>query len=255
WVNQAIQSTLSGGTSAMERTTVTLSAADMEALGGPMLSNFFAAIQEYDSSGNTVPSSPGEQYANESLYGVELPTQPYPVPARQVGAVLRFNEILEIEKMAQHVARNTILYSRAVWSSLSPDERAIMLEGYTIGVPPDGISDASQMIPLLNCVENRVLGYYGNSMIMPFNIPEGLLQQMTASTNGSSNATAAGTPAAQNGSSVTDIGQIEDALLAYQVAGFKPPHSIVALPTRGVLGEAVLGHCPSAEKIDLTRFW
>jgi hypothetical protein len=31
--------------------------------------------------------------------------------------------------------------------------------------------------------------------------------------------------------------------------------SRIGLPTRGVLGEAVLGCCPSAEKIDLTRFW
>ncbi|HEV3154864.1 MAG TPA: hypothetical protein VGZ02_13740 [Candidatus Baltobacteraceae bacterium] len=254
WVNQAIESTLGQGSSATARTTITLTPSDLETLGGPILSNFYAAIQEYDSSGNAVPSSPGEQYANESLYGLELPTQPYPVPARQVGAILRFNEILEIEKMAQHVVRNTVLYSRAVWGSLSADERAILLEAYTIGVPPGGVTDASQMIPLLNCVENRVLGYYGNSMIMPFNIPDGLLQQMTVPTNGSTNA-AAGTPAAQSVSTVTDIGQIEDALLAYQVAGFKPPHSIVALPTRGVLGEAVLGHCPSAEKIDLTRFW
>ena len=31
--------------------------------------------------------------------------------------------------------------------------------------------------------------------------------------------------------------------------------SHISLPTKGVLGEAVLGHCSSAEKIDLTRFW
>jgi hypothetical protein len=34
-----------------------------------------------------------------------------------------------------------------------------------------------------------------------------------------------------------------------------PRKSVIALPTSGVLGEAVLGNCPSAEKIDLTRFW
>jgi hypothetical protein len=33
------------------------------------------------------------------------------------------------------------------------------------------------------------------------------------------------------------------------------PQSTIALPTRGVVGEAVLGSCPSAEKIDITRFW
>jgi hypothetical protein len=43
--------------------------------------------------------------------------------------------------------------------------------------------------------------------------------------------------------------------LAYQQAGFEPPASVISLPTHGVLGEAVLGCCPSAEKIDLTRFW
>jgi hypothetical protein len=253
WVNQAIESTLGQGSSATARTTITLTPGDLEALGGPHLSNFYAAIQEYDTNGNAIPSSKGEQYASESLYGLELPTQPYPVPARQIGAILRFNEILEVEKMAQHVVRNTVLYSRAIWGSLSADERAIMLEAYTIGVPPDGISDASQMVPLLNCVENRILGFYGNSMIMPFNIPQDLAQRMTAA---AANGAATGNGhAVANANANVDFGQIEDSLLAYQVAGFKPPRSTVALPTRGVLGEAVLGHCSSAEKIDLTRFW
>ena len=43
--------------------------------------------------------------------------------------------------------------------------------------------------------------------------------------------------------------------MAYQQQSFVSPQSIVALPTHGVLGEAVLGHCPSGEKLDLTRFW
>jgi hypothetical protein len=50
-------------------------------------------------------------------------------------------------------------------------------------------------------------------------------------------------------------GQIQDTLTQFHRAGFSPPKSTIALPTRGVLGEAVLGSCPSAEKIDLTRFW
>jgi hypothetical protein len=49
--------------------------------------------------------------------------------------------------------------------------------------------------------------------------------------------------------------QIKQSLLAYQQQSFVSPQSIIALPTRGVLGEAVLGHCPSGEKLDLTRFW
>ncbi len=161
-----------------------------------------------------------------------LPLQPYPVPALQIAPVLRYTEILEIEKAAQHVVRNTTLYSKAVWVSLSPDERAILLDGYTIGVPPDGVSDASQLVPLLNCVQNKVLGFFGNSMIMPFIIPQAVADSMKI-----------------------DPAAIQQALLAYQQAAFAPPQSTIALPTQGVLGEGVLGHCPSAEKIDLTRFW
>ena len=54
-----------------------------------------------------------------------------------------------------------------------------MLEGYTIGLPEagfdaDGLTDPSQHVPLLNCVANQVLGYYGNCMVMPFSIPASL---------------------------------------------------------------------------------
>jgi hypothetical protein len=159
------------------------------------------------------------------------------VPARELAPLLRYNEILEIEAMAQHVVRETLCYSRAIWSSMSAEERAILLEAYTIGVPPGGVEDATQMIPLLNCVENRVLGFFGNSMIMPFFLPEALAQQTSG-----------------DGQTV-ETGKIIEALLAYQIAGFTPPRSLIALPTHGVLGEAVLGQCPSAEKIDITRFW
>ena len=241
WSNTAIQTLLGQGVTSTPRQSITLNNADLEQLGGPELYNFTAQIEEKNPDGTQVAGSKSETYANESLNGVTLPPQPYPVPALQLGPVLRYNEILEIEKMAQHVVRNTVTYSRAIWASMTPDERAIMLEAYTIGVPPDGIPDPSQMVPLLNCVENRVLGFYGNSMILPFNIPKALADAMTA--------------AAGDGGRQTDFGQVEDSLLSYQIAGFKPPHSIVALPTHGVLGEAVLGHCPSAERIDLTRFW
>jgi hypothetical protein len=226
-------SSTSPATNSLARTTVHLSPNDLEsALGGPFLSHFQASIQEFDAAGHPQPPTKGETYANDSLNGVELPAQPYPVPAVQVGPVLRFNQILEIENMVQHVVRNTVLYSKAVWSSMSPDERAILLEHYTIGVPSDGIADSSQMVPLLNCVENRVLGFFGNSMILPFLIPQAVAEQMNI-----------------------DPTQLQNALLAYQQDSFAAPQSTIALPTRGVLGEAVLGHCPSAEKIDLTRFW
>ena len=43
--------------------------------------------------------------------------------------------------MAQHVVRNTTRYSKAVWASLTDEERAILLDEYTIGVPPNGIAE------------------------------------------------------------------------------------------------------------------
>ncbi len=216
-----------------ERTTITLTSTTLEpALGGPNVAYFAAAIEEFGADGTELPPQPNETYANDQLSGTVLPLQPYPVPALQIAPVLRYNEILEVEKAAQHVVRNTTLYSKAVWVSLSPDERAILLDGYTIGVPPDGVSDASQLVPLLNCVQNKLLGFFGNSMIMPFMIPQGVADSMGI-----------------------DPAAIQQNLLAYQQATFAPPQSTIALPTQGVLGEGVLGHCPSAEKIDLTRFW
>jgi hypothetical protein len=207
------------------RQTVTLSPGDLESLiGGPSLDAFSAATQ--DPKGDSQ-----ETYANDTLVGVVLPTQPFPVPALQVAPVLRYRDLLEIEKSAQHVVRNTTTYSKAVWMSLTDEERAILLDGYTIGAPPDGAQDDSQMIPLLNCVQNKVLGTFGNSLIMPFTIP------------------------AIPGMDTDAPAKIQQALLAYQRQNFVPPVSTIALPTRGVLAEAVLGHCPSAEKIDLRRFW
>jgi len=237
WITQAIESTLGQASAQAIRVTVDLDPASLEkALGGPRVGEFDASIVEFDGNGNQIGGG-SENYARDNLSGVELTAQPYPVPALQLGPVLRFKEILEIEKMAQHVVRNTLRYSRAIWASLSAEERAILLEGYTIGVPTGGVQDASQMVPLLNCVENRVLGFFGNSMILPFIIPEVLAKSAGA-----------------DGKAI-DPAAIQESLLAYQQAAFQPPHTTVALPTHGVLGEAVLGRCSSAEKIDLTRFW
>ena len=212
--------------------TVSLSPQALErALGGPLVENFSATIHALTEDGTeTEPESFASGYLMGSRH--ELPPAGLPIPAAQVGPVLRYTQLLEIEQMLQHVVNNTLRYSKAVWQSLSPEERVVMLEGYTIGVPPGGIEDETQNIPLLNCIENRVLGFFGNSMIMPFHIPKGVVDDLEISN-----------------------ADIQDALTDFHKSAFSPPVSVVALPTRGVLGEAVLGSCPSAEKIDLTRFW
>jgi hypothetical protein len=210
------------------------SSGDLEnELGGPSIWGFSAATT----------GSPTETYAANFISEGErlpMPAGGYPVAALPVRPLLRFNELLKIEQTLQHVVRNTVTYARSVWMSLTPEERAIMLEGYTIGVPADGLSDETQHIPLLNCIGNQVVGFYGNAMIMPFNIPAELSARL----------------ALENEQNVPfTTGQVQDALTQFHRTGFSPPVSHVTLPTRGVIGEAVLGRCPSAEKIDLTRFW
>jgi hypothetical protein len=137
-----------------------------------------------------------------------------------------------MENVFAHVLRNSVEYSRAVWEALTPEERAIMLEPYTIGVPDGGVHDASDEVPLLNCVANQVLGFFGNAMVMPFAIPPKLAGALQLTSR-----------------------DIQDALLKFHRQAFNAPRSAITLPARGVLGEAVLGSCSSNEKIDLTRFW
>jgi hypothetical protein len=203
-------------------------------LGGPSVWGFSAGIV----------GPPVETYASNFISRAErfeLPANGYPVAAQAVAPLLKFNQLLRIEQVLQHVVRNTITYSRAVWASLTPEERAIMLEGYTIGVPSAGIQDPTQTVPLLNCVANQVFGFYGNAMIMPFNIPAEVATQLTI-----------GEGDTQRPFTTSEV---QNALTQFHRTGFSPPVSNITLPTRGVLGEAVLGSCPAAEKIDLTRFW
>jgi hypothetical protein len=209
-------------------------------LGGPRVRAFTAKVN------NAADSIAADGISS----AMELPPGGLPVAAIERNPVLGFRDLMKIERTLQHVVRNTLTYSKAVWSSLTREERVVMLEGFTIGLPEsgldaDGFTDASQHVPLLNCVANQVLGYYGNCMVMPFSIPASLAVAL------------AGDPDAEDAESRPPLtsSAVEQALTLFHREAFSPPVSTFTLPTRGVLGEAVLGHCASAEKIDLTRFW
>lgn len=225
----------------MFESSVRLSPQDLEReLGGPFVRNFTATVNlSADSiAADNIPSLR------------ELPPSGLPIPAVERNPVIGYRDVMKIERTLQHVVRNTLTYSKAVWSSLTPEERVVMLEGYTIGLPEngldaDGLTDPSQHVPLLNCIANQVLGYYGNCMVMPFSIPPSLAVLL----NGDADAADADT----RGPLTTAA--VQEALTTFHRESFAPPESHFTLPTRGVLGEAVLGHCSSAEKIDLTRFW
>jgi len=174
-----------------------------------------------------IPS--GQSYVQPDSSFIELPAGVYPIPAMEVAPLLKYSDLILIENTLQHVLRNMVRYSKAVWMWLTPEERVMLLEPYLVSFP--GLSST---IPLLDCVGNVVLGFHGNCMMMPFSIPQALgdEQQWPATT-----------------------GQLEDSLLRFHRQS--APHQVrrIMLPTRGVLGEAMLGHCASGEKIDLTRFW
>lgn len=155
------------------------------------------------------------------------------VSANRLAPELSYDSLLEIERTLQWVLRNTMRCSLAVVAAMTPEERTVLLERYSVTAPTLG-RDGSivEGVPLLSCVTNKVLGFYGNSIVMPFQIPFELAQRLKV-----------------------DTGRIQRALKRFHTEAFDQPTSTMALPTRGVLGEAVLGNCPSAEKIDLTRFW
>lgn len=208
-------------------------------IGGPLVRDFKAHI-------NAGASLAVDNISVEQ----ELPPSGLPIASIELDPTLGFRELVKIERTLQHVVRNTLVYSKAVWSSLTPEERVVMLEGYTIGLPEtglevDGLNDPSQHVPLLNCIGNQVLGYYGNCMVMPFSIPPSLAVALAGDADAND---------AETREPLTN-GAVQEALTLFHREAFSPPESHFTLPTRGVLGEAVLGHCPSAEKIDLTRFW
>ena len=192
-------------------------------LGGPVLREANAKLQ----------GSPSINFLSASGFSAgEQMSASLPLPAVRVAPVLAYSDLLRIEGVFHHIVRNTVAYSKAVWSALTDEERAILLERYTIGVPAAGVQGPDQEVPLLNCVANRVLGFFGNAAIMPFSIPPKVAASMQVSSR-----------------------DIQDALLRFHRQAFQPPRSSLTLPAKGTLGEAVLGSCESAEKIDLTRFW
>ncbi|MDO4191545.1 MAG: DUF4332 domain-containing protein, partial [Bacteroidales bacterium] len=158
---------------------------------------------------------------------------------------LRNSEVRTIEEMVHHVTAEVLRYSQCVWSALSDDERAMLLEPYTIEMNYDNMVALSEStnvsvgeterinIPLLNCVNvKKMLGFYGNCMLLPFTYPQQLAVKL-------------GKTAAE----------IQDALYRYHSSNFRVPTTVISLPTNGMIGEAVLGETNVSEKIDITRFW
>lgn len=162
----------------------------------------------------------------------------------QTKPVMHLSDLERMEKTLRHIVTNTIHYSQVIWSSLSDDERIILLEPYTVDMDfslsdsftrqeAAGDQSAETSIPLLNCVNpRRVLGYYGNCMLLPFTYPERLAKALGKT-----------------------AGEIQDELYRFHTTSFRVPSTVISVPTDGMVGEAVLGATNVSEKVDLTRFW
>jgi hypothetical protein len=174
------------------------------------------------------------------------------VDLRMPSNVLTRADLQKAEETLQHVMNNTMRYSQAVWNSLTLNERAMMLDQYTIhmdnwmnaedenaqtnkeeNAQTNKEENAQTNIPLLNCINvHKLLGFYGNCMLFPFTYPEALAKHI-------------GRTAAE----------LQDTLLRHHTNNFRVPVTTISLPTDGMIGEAVLGATNVSEEIDLTRFW
>jgi hypothetical protein len=182
-------------------------------LGGPLVWDFSARLRRPGAT------SGGEAYAAGTPPATrreELPPGGMAVPALRLPSVLR--GVQEIEATLQHVVRSTLRYSQAVWRALSPEERVMLLEGYTLGAPERGMTSEAHSLPLLQCVENRVLGFHGNAMLLPFHIPRRVADELGMTST-----------------------EVEKVVAEFHRSGLLAPAFNVALPARGMLGEAVLG--------------
>jgi hypothetical protein len=224
---------------------VTLSSNELKKLGSPIISN----VRIYKNL--TVPvqsNNNGNANSNDmNLIGMlssSVLSSTVSVIISSSSATLRYSELQEMESTLHHVVSNTMRYSQAIWASLTSDERALLLEQYTIDMDFNKINSDEDLtnidnedtpidIPLLNCINvKKLLGFYGNCMLFPFTYPEKLSKKIGKT-----------------------AGELQDSLYRYHTNYFRVPSTIISLPTDGMIGEAVLGETNVSEKIDLTRFW
>lgn len=124
-----------------------------------------------------------------------------------------------LDHLNEHIER----YHHAIWWRMSPDRRYMLLDGFE-APNSNGRSVAS-------VVENELIGIVGNSLIMP--VARGFHLDPTFR---------------------QDIEQPIDLLEHYEPNTPIEP-SRIALPTRGVYAEAVMGACNSCEFKEEERFW
>jgi hypothetical protein len=126
-------------------------------------------------------------------------------------------------RLLDHLNENIERYHHAIWWRMSPDRRYMLLDGFE--APNSGGRSVASV------VENRLIGIVGNSLIMP--VARGFHLDPTFN---------------------QDVENPVDLLEHYQPNTPIEPVR-VAIPTRGVYAEAVMGACNSCEVKEEERFW
>ncbi len=126
-------------------------------------------------------------------------------------------------RLLDHLNENIERYHHVLWWRMSPDRRYMLLDGFE--APNSGGRSVASV------VENRLIGIAGNSLIMP--VARGFHLDPTFN---------------------QDAEHPIDLLEHYQPNTPIEPVR-VAIPTRGVYAEAVMGACNSCEVKEEERFW
>lgn len=131
----------------------------------------------------------------------------------------------KVRRLIGHLNDNLEFYHKAIWWTMDPDRRYTLLDGYV--APNSGGRSVASV------VENRLIAITGNSLVMP--VAPGI--RLDYFVDGQ----------------MTEGG--EDGLLAYYRPTISPRPTRIAVPTKGVFAEAVMGNCNACEKIDNSRNW
>lgn len=126
-------------------------------------------------------------------------------------------------RLLDHLNENIERYHHALWWRMSADRRYMLLDGFE--APNSGGRSVASV------VENRLIGIVGNSLVMP--VARGFHLDPTYN---------------------QDVEDPIDLLEHYQPNTPIEPVR-VAIPTRGVYAEAVMGSCNSCEMKEEERFW
>ena len=135
------------------------------------------------------------------------------------------------ERLVGHLNQNIEFYHKAIWWTMDADRRFTLLDGL-VAPNAGGRSVAS-------VVENRLAAIVGNCIVMP--VAPGIRLDYFDESAGS------GGP--------LQHGKDEDWLLARYRPLIPNPSTRIAVPTRGVFAESMMGSCNGCEKIDDTRNW